>query len=132
MKLRLKGSLELSKLKKKDIIFLITNYSYEEIGKKYNVSYSVVARIMSEKFEEFYIPGNIKKNEALPIRLNSIPKEPFSINEDDYGLLKEKKNIITKEGLLNVRGNKDLDKISPTPLKLAIDTYKKMISTERF
>ena len=132
MKLRLKGSLELSKLKKKDIIFLITNYSYEEIGKKYNVSYSVVARIMSEKFEEFYIPGNIKKTEALPIRSNLIPKEPFSINEYDYGLLQEKTNIITKEGLLNVRGNKDLDKISPTPLKLAIDTYKKMISTERF
>lgn len=129
MRLRLKGSLELSKLEKKDIIFLITNYSYEEIGEKYNVSYSVVARIMSEKFEEFYIPGNIKKNGALPIRLKSTPKEPFSINEDDYGLLKEKKNIITKEGLLEVKGNKDLDEISPTPLKLAIDTYKEMIKS---
>jgi hypothetical protein len=129
MKGRLKGSKELYKLNKEDVINLITKYSYYQIGTMYNVSYSVVARIMAEKIEEYYIPKLC--NMIQPYRLKSIPKEPFSYNENDYGSKKEIKNIITKDGLLEIKGNKDLDKIEncPTPLKLIIDTYKKVIKS---
>jgi hypothetical protein len=131
MKLKVEGSILLSKIDKEHAIYLISNFNEEQIGKMYDVSVTVVRDRMAEKIEEFMIPEQLKNHIYKPEKVK-FQKSPFSEFEDDYGYLKkEVKQMVTKKGLLVFDGVAALKDTIETPLQKIIKIYKKAIANEK-
>jgi hypothetical protein len=131
MKLRVEGSILLSKIDKEHAIYLISNFNEEQIANMYDVSVTVVRDRMAEKMEEYMIPEKLKNHIYKPEKVK-FQKTPFSKFEDDYGLLnKEVKQMVTREGLLIFDGVAPLKDPGETPLQKIIKIYKKSIANEK-
>src|SRR5210317_1626199 len=107
MKLKVEGSILLSKIDKEHAIYLISNFNEEQIAKMYEVSVTVVRSRLNEKMQEFMVPETLKNNILLkkPDHVR-FEKQPFSKDEEDYGYEnKNIKHIVTKNGLFIFEGN---------------------------
>ena len=132
MKLKVEGSILLSKINKEHAIYLISTFNEEQIANMYDVSVTVVRDRIAEKIEEYGIPKDLKKSVYKPEKIN-FEKKAFSECEDDYGYVNDTniKHIITKKGLLIFEGNAPIKNPVVTPLAKIIEIYKESIDYEK-
>jgi len=132
MKLKVEGSILLSKIDKEHAIYLISNFNEEQIANMYDVSVRTVRSRMAEKMNEFMIPTALK-NHMLLKKPDDVKfeKKAFSENEEDYGFEnKNIKHIVTKNGLFVFEGNAPIEDPGITPLAKIVQIYKQEISYE--